>query len=109
MICQITYFSPLHFTFHNYGHQNAIEKKFLFHIVSKGTLGNDDFTFPKNFFLKITKQHTASLISTLNTGETNKIKLANYFILRMRVFIQNFTYGEKGVKCCGKKFTYPKC
>ena len=27
----------------------------------------------------------------------------------MRVFIQNFTYGEKGVKCRGKKFTYPKC
>ena len=42
-------------------------------------------------------------------GETNKIKLTNYFILRMRVFIQNFTYIEKGVKCRGKKFTYPKC
>ena len=27
----------------------------------------------------------------------------------MRVFIQNFTYIEKGVKCRGKKFTYPKC
>ena len=27
----------------------------------------------------------------------------------MRVFIQNFTYGEKGVKCRGKKITYPKC
>ena len=27
----------------------------------------------------------------------------------MRVFIQNFTYVEKGVKCLGKKFTYPKC
>ena len=27
----------------------------------------------------------------------------------MRIFIQNFTYGEKGVKCPGKKFTYPKC
>ena len=27
----------------------------------------------------------------------------------MRVFIQKHTYIEKGVKCCGKKFTYPKC
>ena len=63
----------------------------------------------KKFFLKITKQHTASLISTLNMGETNKIKLTNYFILRMRVFIQNFTNIEKGVKCRGKKFTYLKC
>ena len=27
----------------------------------------------------------------------------------MRVFIHNFTYIEKGVKCRGKKFTYPKC
>ena len=74
-----------------------------------GGNGNDDFTFQKFFFLKITKQHMASLISTLNTGEPNKIKLTNYFILRMRVFIQNFTYIEKGVKCRGKKFTYPKC
>ena len=61
-------------------------------IFQGGILGNDDFTFPKKiFFLKITKQHTASLISTLNTGETSKIKLTNYFILRMRLFIQNFT------------------
>ena len=72
-------------------------------------IGNDNFTFPKFFFLKITKQHTASHISTLNTGETNKIKPTNYFILRMRVFIQNLTNIEKGVKCSGKKFTYPKC
>ena len=61
--------------------------------------------FQKFFFLKITKQHTASLISTINTGETNKIKLTNYFILRMRVFIQNFTNIKKGIKCRGKKFT----
>ena len=27
----------------------------------------------------------------------------------MRVYIQNFTYIEKGVKCHGKKFAYPKC
>ena len=27
----------------------------------------------------------------------------------MRVFIQKHTYIEKGVKCRGKKFTYPKC
>ena len=27
----------------------------------------------------------------------------------MRVFIHNFTHIEKGVKCRGKKFTYPKC
>ena len=27
----------------------------------------------------------------------------------MRVFIQNFTNIEKGVKCRGKKFTYQKC
>ena len=47
---------------------------------------------------------------TVNYSQrTNKIKLTNYFILRMRVFIQNFTYGEKGVKCRGKKFTSPKC
>ena len=26
----------------------------------------------------------------------------------MLVFIHNFTYIEKGVKCRGKKFTYPK-
>ena len=51
----------------------------------------------------------ASPISTLNTGETNKIKLTNYFLLRMRVLIQNFTNIEKGVRYRGKKFTYPKC
>ena len=27
----------------------------------------------------------------------------------MHVFIQNFTYIEKGVKCHGKKIIYPKC
>ena len=27
----------------------------------------------------------------------------------MCVFIYNFTYFEKGVKCRGKNFTYPKC
>ena len=27
----------------------------------------------------------------------------------MRVFIQNFTYVEKGVKCRGKTFSYPMC
>ena len=27
----------------------------------------------------------------------------------MRVFLNNFTYIEKGVKCRGKKLTYPKC
>ena len=27
----------------------------------------------------------------------------------MRIFIQNITYGGKGVKCRGKKSTYPKC
>ena len=27
----------------------------------------------------------------------------------MRVFIQNLTNIEKGVKCRGKKYTYPKC
>ena len=27
----------------------------------------------------------------------------------MRVFIRNFTHIEEGVKCRGKKFTYPKC
>ena len=27
----------------------------------------------------------------------------------MRVFIHNFAYIEKGVKCRGKKFIYPKC
>ena len=27
----------------------------------------------------------------------------------MRGFTQNFKYIEKGVKCRGKKFTYPKC
>ena len=26
----------------------------------------------------------------------------------MRVFIHNFTYIEKGIKCRGKKFTHPK-
>ena len=49
------------------------------------------------------------IYSTLNTGETNKIKLTNYFILRMPVFIQNFTNIEEGVKGRGEKFTYPKC
>ena len=106
-------------------------KFFLFHhslllftiMVDKLELRNDFFStwFPrvpplkrwfsfskkKFFFLKIPKQQTASLISTLNTGETKKIKLTNYFILRMRVFIQNFTNIEKGVKFRGKKFTYP--
>ena len=48
----------------------------------------------------------ASLISKLNMEETNKIKFTNYFILKMRVFIQNFTHIEKGLKCRGKKFTY---
>ena len=96
------YFSPLWST------------KWNWEIISfphrfQGSLGNDDFTFPKFFFLKITKQHTASVISILNTGETNKIELPNYLILRMRVFIQDFTYIEKGVKYCSKKFTYPKC
>ena len=27
----------------------------------------------------------------------------------MRVFIQDLTYIEKGLKCRGKKFTSPKC
>ena len=27
----------------------------------------------------------------------------------MHVFIHNFAYIEKGVKCLGKKFIYPKC
>ena len=27
----------------------------------------------------------------------------------MRVFIHNFTYIEKGLKCRGKKFTYTNC
>ena len=27
----------------------------------------------------------------------------------MSVFVHNFAYIEKGVKCHGKKFTYPKC
>ena len=27
----------------------------------------------------------------------------------MRVFIHNFAYIEKGVKCRGKKIIYPKC
>ena len=27
----------------------------------------------------------------------------------MRVFIHNFAYIEKGVKCRDKKFIYPKC
>ena len=77
---------------------------------SRDPLGNDDFTFLKKFFfLKNHKKHTASLISTLNMGETNKIKLTNYFIPRMRVFIQNFTNIEKELKCRGKKITYPKC
>ena len=68
------------------------------------------FYFSKIFsLLKIIKQNTATRISTLNTGETNITKLTNYFILRMRVYIQNFTIIENGVKCRGKKFTYPKC
>ena len=29
--------------------------------------------------------------------------------MRMHVFIHNFTYIEKGVKCRDKKFIYPKC
>ena len=74
-------------------------KVLLFHIVSKGPpLETMVLLFQKKIFiLKITKRHTASLISTLKTEETNKIKLTNYFILRMRVLIQNFTYIEKGV------------
>ena len=27
----------------------------------------------------------------------------------MHVFIHNITYIERGVKCCGKKITCPKC
>ena len=27
----------------------------------------------------------------------------------MRVFLHNFAFIEKGVKCRGKKFTYPQC
>ena len=46
--------------------------------------------------MAITKQHTASLISTLNTGKTKKIQL---FYTKNACFIHNFTYIEKRVKC----------
>ena len=61
--------------------------------------GGNTFT-QKKIYLKIPKQHTISLISTL--------KLTKLFYNKNVCFIQNFTYMGKGVKCRSKKNYLPE-